>query len=447
MTRLRLWWSRLLYTLWFVPVVVVAGHVLLAVVLVEVSGQVDREALTRWPRLFGASAGSSRDMLAAIAGSMITVAGVTFSLTMVAVTQASNQYTPRILRNFMRDRPAQLVLGGLTGVFSYCLVVLRTIRGGEASPYIPAIAVLAAFGLALGGVGLLIYFIHHIATSLQATTIVARVSADTIGAISMLFPAELGAPAPARPPGLLPVLDTARWHPVGALHTGYVQHVDPDRLLGVAAAAGVVVRMERGVGEFVVAGAPIACIAAVDGRPPAGIDREIAACYTVGSYRTVEQDPNFGIRQLSDVALKALSPGINDPTTALNCIDYLGAVLAYAAARGEPSPWREADGVVRVIARGATFGSLVDAAFDEIRRYGQGNAAVLFRQLDSLALIGSAARDPGRLRHLLRHVDIIVEAVERNIEAPSDRGALLVQAAAVRDALQVPSVAEAEGPA
>jgi uncharacterized membrane protein len=447
MSRLRLWWSRLLYTLWFIPAVVVFLHVVLAVVLVEVSGQVDREALMRWPRLFGASAGSSRDMLAAIAGSMITVAGVTFSLTMVAVTQASNQYTPRILRNFMRDRPAQLVLGGLTGVFSYCLVVLRTIRGDESSPYIPAIAVLAAFALALGGVGLLIYFIHHIATSLQASTIVARVSADTTAAIETLFPTEVGTPAPPQPPGLATVLATAHWVPVLARSSGYVQHVDPDRLLAAAASADVVVRMERGVGEFVATGVPIASHAAVDGRPRDGIDEAIAGCYTLGSYRTVEQDPDFGIRQLSDVALKALSPGINDPTTALNCIDYLGAVLAGAAVRSEPSPWREADGVVRVIARGATFRSLLDAAFDEIRRYGASHAAILFRQLDSLALIGGAARDPARRRHVLRHVDFIVEAVERNIRAPSDHGALLVRAAEVRDGLREPSAADAEGAA
>lgn len=444
MSRLRLWWSKLLYTLWFVPAVIVIASVLLAVALIEVSGRVDDDVLARWPRLFGASAGSSRDMLAAIAGSMITVAGVTFSLTMVAVTQASNQYTPRILRNFMRDRPGQIVLGGLTGVFSYCLVVLRTIRGGDASPYIPAIAVLAAFVLAIAGVGLLIYFIHHIATALQASTIIAQVSADTIDAIEELFPEGLGEPAPPEPPGIVSLLHTARWTPVPALRTGYVQNVDPARLLEAAAQADVVVRMERGVGEFVAAGAAVASYAAPDDQPRPDFGRAVAECYTIDSYRTVEQDPGFGIRQLSDVALKALSPGINDPTTALNCIDYLGAVLSCAAARREPSPWREADGAVRVIARGATFRSLLDAGFDEIRRYGARNTAVLFRQLDALEAVGGAVRDPARIRHLLRHVDFIVEAIERNIQAPSDRGALLVRAAAVRDALQPSSDADAQ---
>ena len=169
-------WARLRDSLWFVPSLIVLAAVLLAIGMVELSALAPSEALARWPRLFGAGADGSRSMLSAIAGSMITVAGVTFSITMVAVTQASAQYTPRILRNFMRDRANQAVLGIFVGIFAYCLVVLRTIRGGDGPDFVPSLAVLVGILLALLGIAVLIFFIHHIATALQASEIIARIA-------------------------------------------------------------------------------------------------------------------------------------------------------------------------------------------------------------------------------------------------------------------------------
>ena len=227
MSRLRLWWDSLLYTLWFVPSLMMVAGALLAVAMVIASGHVDDEVLARWPRVFGADAGSSRDMLATIAGSIITVAGVTFSITMITVTQASTQYTPRILRNFMRDRPSQVTLGGLAGVFTYCLVVLRTIRGGEESMFVPALAVLTGFILAAASVGLLIYFVHHTASSLQASSIIKRVADDTERAIDRLFPSDVGTAAgPPAVPAAARLLDTLAWTPVAAAASGYVQSLD-----------------------------------------------------------------------------------------------------------------------------------------------------------------------------------------------------------------------------
>ena len=438
-TRARLWWARLLYTLWFVPAAMVVGSAILAVALIEVSGRVDAEVLARWPRVFGASSGSSREMLAAIAGSMITVAGVTFSITMIAVTQASTQYTPRILRNFMRDRPSQVVLGGLSGVFTYCLIVLRTIRGGDDSGFVPSIAVLGGFVFAGVGVGLLIYFVHHISSSLQASAIIERVASDTRRAIDGLFPSAIGEAAdPVVLPTGLRLLDTLRWEPVLATATGYVQHVDAEGMLAAAVECGAVVRMERGIGEFVAEDTPLASVVRLDPARPGRLDAKVRSMYAIGPYRTVEQDPDFGIRQLSDIALKALSPGINDPTTALTCIDHLGAVLTRAASRQGESPWRECEGEVRVVARGPTFESLVSAGFDEIRRHGESHAAVLFRQLDTLAAIANATRNASRRRHLLVHVDLIAEASQRAVPAPADRGALDIRAAQVRAMLEVP---------
>jgi len=188
LTRARRVWSAAHESLWFVPSLMNAGAVALAVGMVVLSGFADAEALRRYPRLFGASAESSRHMLATIATSTMTVAGVLFSITVVAVSQASSQYTPRILRNFMRDRASQLALGTMTGIFVYCLVVLRTIRGADEIRFVPSIAVVVAFVIAIIEVGMLVYFVHHMATSLQASGLLARVTADTTATIDRMFP-------------------------------------------------------------------------------------------------------------------------------------------------------------------------------------------------------------------------------------------------------------------
>jgi uncharacterized membrane protein len=263
--RLRAFRDRLLGTLWFVPTLIVVGALALAVGMVELSAHVDDEALARWPRVFGASASSSRSILSGVASGMITVAGLTFSLTMVAVTQASSQYTPRILRNFLGDRPNQFALGTFVGIFAYCLVVLRTIRSADddGARFVPSLAVVLGIALAIVGIGVLIFFVHHIAATLQASSILARVARETTAAIDRLFPATLGDQADATAAhAARAAAAVTHWHPAPATATGYVQAVDEERLVRVAGAAKRLVRMERAVGEFVIEGVPLASIAA-----------------------------------------------------------------------------------------------------------------------------------------------------------------------------------------
>ena len=191
MNRLRRLWSNLRSSFWFVPSLIVAASIVFAVALIEADSVGSDQWLAQWPRLFGAGAEGARQMLSTLAGSMMTVMGVTFSMTLVALALASSQYTSRILRNFMRSRVTQGTLGIFAGIFTYCLIVLRTIRGGEAE-FVPSLAVFFAFVLALGGVGVLIFFIHHIASSIQASSIIASVAQETIAAIDRLFPEKLG---------------------------------------------------------------------------------------------------------------------------------------------------------------------------------------------------------------------------------------------------------------
>jgi uncharacterized membrane protein len=280
---------------WFVPALLVLVSVGLALGLVALGEPVDRAMSSRWPRMFAAEAEGARAMLSAIATSMITVAGVVFSITILALAQASTLYTSRVLRNFMRDRINQVVLGVFLGVFAYCIVALRTISGDA---FVPAVAVFTGLVLALVGIGFLIVFIHHVATTIQAGEIVAAVARDTRHAIDRLFPHELG--------------QEAATATAPATQHGYIQSVQPDALLAFAIRREVLVRMDATVGDFVVEGGTLAHVAGA--TPP---DEDFAhafnALYAVDSFRTTDQDAVFGFRQLVDIALKALSPASTTP--------------------------------------------------------------------------------------------------------------------------------------
>ncbi len=418
-------WSEVRASLWFVPSVLVAAAAAAALVLVEVDVRAGKAPELEVPWLFGAGADGARGMLGAIATSMITVAGVAFSITIVTLSLAATQYSSRVLRSFMRDRANQVVLGVFVGVFAYCLLVLRTIRGGDEGEFVPALAVSGAVVLAFVGIGFLIFFIHHVAGAIQASQIVAAVTAETLVAVDRLFPEPIGQGGDADP-------DEAEceraWTSVAARGTGYVQHIDVEALLGVTREHDLVLRMERGVGEFVVEGLPLVSVAAAQALDDAVPD-QIAAAYLIGRQRSIDQDAAFGIRQLVDVALKALSPGINDTTTAVVCVDYLTAILVRVAGREVPARWRYDDGVLRVIARGPGFAELLGEAFDEIRRAADGNLTVLARLVDALATLAAVTGDPRRRRALRERVDSVRDALPRAVAHAPERAAVDVRAA------------------
>lgn len=432
LNKFRVLRDRLLGTLWFVPSAVVAAFLLLAVGMVEVSTHVDREALARWPLLFGANAESSRSILGAVASGMITVAGLTFSLTLLAVTQASSQYTPRILRNFLGDRANQLMLGTFVGVFAYCIVVLRTIRGGETGGFVPSLAVVLGMVLGIVGLGVLIVAVHHIASSLQATSIIARVAAETTASIERLYPDVLDEAAMtsldadrALAQSLSSLVDT--WHTVPAERSGYVQSIDVDALLHRGRERRSLIRVECCAGDFVTEGAPLASVALDAGQAELEdeartlLHREIDGAFTIGRYRTVEQDPGFGIRQLVDIALKALSPGVNDTTTAVSCVHYLGVILTRTARRAIEAPVARLEGQVYVLPCGPSFAGLLRLAFDEIRQSAEGNVVMLRLLMQTATTVARATTTPGRRRVLRRQLALLRENAIRTVPAPFDR--------------------------
>jgi uncharacterized membrane protein len=431
MNRLKQLWSNMRSNFWFAPSLIVLVSVAFAVALIRADSARSDQWLAQWPHLFGAGAEGARGMMSTIAGSMISVVGVTFSMILVVLALASSQYTSRILRNFMRSRVTQIVLGIFAGIFTYSLIVLRTIRSGAEGAFVPGLAVFFGFVVALGGVGALMFFIHHIASSIQASSIIASAAQETIAAIDRLFPGTLGQGPGEDAEEPTPLLLAERnWRTVPAATSGYIQSVNNGALLRLARDRKTIVLMEHGVGEFVVQDTTLASLAVEDPPDPETI-AALRSAFSISRHRTVEQDAAFGIRQIVDVALKALSPGIIDTTTAVMCVDYLTVIVARIAPRQLPSSLRYEEGELRVIAKGPSFEDLLAESFDQIRNSAKGDVAVMSRMLNAFRTIASLTASPRRRRAIREQVEGIAEQAERTLESSHDReriGTLLARA-------------------
>ncbi len=409
-------WDRLESSLWFRPTLLSVAAAGLAVAMVAV----DRALGVSSFALLNAGADDARALLSSITSSMLTVTTVTFSIIMVALVLASQQFSPRIIRNFMRDSTSQYVLGIFIGTFIYSLLVLGRISDTNNSLFVPVVSIAVAVLLTLLSIGTFIYFIHHIAEAIQANTIVAGAGEKTVALLDKLFPEQLGQPAPP-PAAAAPPLPTTPGAPIAAPKPGYIQEIDPVALLGLACQHDRLIRLERAIGDFVPQGNSLLRI-----WPEHELgDDEIRALqdvFEIGSERTLFDDILFGIRQLVDIALKAISPAINDPSTAVNCIDYLGNILVQAARRSDPELYRyDQSGRLRVIAQGVTFEQLVDGAFSQIRQYASSEVAVTLRLLKTLHEIAQATADPARTQVLWRHAQMIARGAALGIPEPHDR--------------------------
>lgn len=393
---------------WFVPGVMTAVGGCTAVLLVVYQTGADARIGAVIPWLFQGEPESARSVLSAIAGSMASVAAMVFSVTMVALTLAAGQFSPRVLRTFMRDRTNQVVLGGFVATFTYALIVLRGVRTGDEG--VPNLAVTVAFLLALAAMVLLIVFIHHIAESVQVSTLMHSVTRETVGQIRHLFPAAAGEGEPEP----RPVADAGPAVPVRAEAYGYVQMLDYDRLLRASQAADVVLHLAQAPGDFVSYRARLAEVAPA-ARCTEALANDVRSSFVLDRYPSIDHDVLFGIRQIADIGIKALSPGVNDPTTATNAIDYLGVILSHAVDARIPSPYRRADGDgrVRLIARGPTFASMVHLAFDQICLYGKGDPRVIGRVLETLAHLSEQSLDLERRAALVEMADEALAWAER----------------------------------
>ena len=423
MTRLRALWEYLRGTYWAVPSAMSVAAVLLAFGVVQVDEAATPKLLNRLSWVYEGGPDGARAVLSTIAGSMITVAGVTFSITIVALTLASQQFGPRLLRNFLRDFGNQVVLGTFVSTFLYCLLVLRTVRGSDDAEFVPHLAVTVGVTLAMLSLGVLIFFIHHVATSIQASRIIANVAEDLEGAIDRLFPETLGEDAASVDrPGLSAhgPNEVSGARAVMARTAGYVQSIDVDGLMRIAREQNVVVRVCARPGAFVRRGSALLTLAS--GTDPEADDKSFGDMFIIGIDRTGTQDVTFFVDQLVELAVRALSPGINDPGTARLCIDRLEQALCHLAGRHIPSAERyDEDGDVRVIACPLTFPDVVASAFEEIARYGRTSVSVTCRLLEAVRNVGSCVTHHEDRSALLRQAAVIAAGARDERLSDNDR--------------------------
>lgn len=417
-------WDYLRASFWFLPSILAAGAVVLAYAAVSIDEGVDEKWLQEHGWLYSGGAAGASAVLQTIAGSMITIAGVVFSMTLVVLSLASSQYGPRLLRNFMRDAANQLVLGTFVAAFVYCMMVLRTIRLEDGAAFVPHVSVSLAVFLALVSLWVLIYFIHRVALSIQADEIVARVGKELDIQVNRLYPEQIGegeedpghGPAPELPEGF--DRDSV---PVPAAEDGYVEFIDGDSLLELAEKSDLLVRVEMRPGKYVVAGRPL-IRAWPAGRVGEDLTDQVNKAFAIGHQRTHGQDVEFAINQLIEVAARALSPGVNEPFTAISCIDRLGASMCRLARRKIPSPYRHDDsGTLRVIAQPVTFVGIVDVSFSQIRQHARSSAAVTIRLLETISSIAPAVCRQEDRQALLRQAEMIMRGAE-GLPEERDRG-------------------------
>jgi uncharacterized membrane protein len=319
-------------------------------------------------------------VLSVVAGSLITVAGLTFSITIVTLQLVSSQYTPRALRSLLGDRTNQVVAGAFVGIFGYCLLVLRSVR----EEFVPSLSVTGSIVLGLTGLALLLLFIHHVGQTIKVDDICARVARETLAATDRLYPDPVGEPETT------PIALGGPAGHVYAARAGWLRVVGLARLAERSPGADSIEVLVV-PGDFVTPARPLAAV-----RPPAAATPQASVAFEVSRERDLDQDVGFGIRQLVDIAVRALSPSVNDPTTAVTCVGYLSAVLERLAGRGAPEVDRRLgeEGVL-VRAPGPPFERLLDEAFLEIGRHGQDDPRVICAALEALERVGTVAASVG----------------------------------------------------
>ncbi|NJR40208.1 MAG: DUF2254 domain-containing protein [Leptolyngbyaceae cyanobacterium CSU_1_4] len=426
---MRTKFSKLLDSLhssfWFIPTLMVVLAIGLSFLLIQIDQTLQPNVIGQFGWTYSLGPNGSRAILSAIAGSMVSVATTAFSITIVALQLASSQFGPRLLRNFMQDTGNQVVLGTFISTFVYSLMVLRTINGVEEDEFVPHLAVTTGIGLAIASIGVLIYFIHHAATSIQVDQVVNKVGCELDDAIDRLFPYKIGHSGSKHcsEPSIssIPANFDRDACPIPATKSSYIQAIDSHQLMKIAQESNLLLRLQQHPGDFVVKGSPLAWVYPIESVHKKLIE-QIHNAFVLGSQRTDQQDVEFSINQLVEIAVRALSPGINDPFTAVRCIDQLSAALCHLAQKEIPSAYRYDDqDRLRVIAESVTFASMTAAAFNQIRQYGQTSVAVTMRLLEAIAVIAPFTQTQADRDALLHHANMIERGSHEGIAEELDR--------------------------
>jgi len=423
--RLLNLWEKLRTNYWFIPTLMALATLAGAFGAITFDEFYQLVLPERFAWLVQQEAEGARAFLSTVAGATITVTGVIFSVTIVALTLASQQFGPRLLNTFMRDRVNQFVFGTFTSTYLYCLLVLRPIQA-ESGVFTPQLSLIIAFFLAVFSVGVLIFFIHHVARSIQVMNVIANVSADLQKIIIARYPESYSSQQQRWQERIEEERRESRFGKdalvIESNDWGYLQAVDEEGLLELATKKDLVFEVERQPGEFLFKGAVLVRIWPRDRGREEDLAARIRAGFILGSNRTREQDMEFLIYELVEIALRALSPGVNDPFTAMSCIDHLGAALCELTRRSLPSPYRHDEkNNLRIVIRPQTFAGVVNAAFNQIRQNGRDKAAVSIRLLEVIGALIPQTQDESQRQALLHQATMVDHGCQESLPEPRDR--------------------------
>ncbi len=383
--------DRIRTSLWFVPGLMTVAAALLAWAVPRMDRFINIDAIRGLPLIFTGQADGARAVLATVAGSTITIAGVVFSMTLVSLQLASSQFGPRLLRTFLRDRANQVVLGTFVATFLYSILLLPVIDEAEehADRFVPHLAVSLSVAMSLVSLGMLVYFIDHVAQAIQADSVIAAVTLELDHTIDRHFP-ESPMQAPESSRAAIAAVDRpaeGRRIQIAAEREGYLRFVNFDELIKLAEEWQLVIELEVNPGPYILIDDRLATV-----WGPEELSRhaqeQIERAFVIGPHRTALQDVAFVFEQLVEMGVRALSPGINDPTTAIHCIDNIGSGLARIVKRDVPSDVRcDHAGRVCIRTHPVPFAELLQRSVRPMRRNAGQNVGVWLRLIEMLASV------------------------------------------------------------
>lgn len=422
MKKILFFWKELGATFWFLPVLIISFSILLSICLVYLDSvlTIPREG---WIRFFLVhSSDSARSILTTISSAMMGVAGTVFSITLVALTLASSQFGPRLIKNFMYIRLNQVVLGLYISTYLYCLLVLNSVTDSNGYTFIPSISILVAIVAAAINIVLLIIFIHQIATSIQADKVVSDISEFIFKQLETLFPEKMGEEIENKEnvDVSASISGYQKQISIKSPESGYLQYINSEALVEFITKHDALLELYYKPGEHLVEGVEMGLLFS-NGKWEKNEFEKIFNQFVFGKTKTSQQDLEFSIHQMVEIAARALSPGVNDPYTAITCIDNLTAIMCYLAQAKLPSKYRfDEEGNLRIIAETFDFEGILDAAFNQIRQFSGGSPAVIIRLMEALITIHEFTSQESHKKAVVKHAEMVLSSGKQNIEEKND---------------------------
>ena len=411
--RILEFWRRLRASYWFVPSLMTAAAFALSNLMIRLDERIPASTLANYPFIYQNQPDGARALLSTVAGSMIGVAGVSFSLTMVVLSLTASQYGPRLLNTFMRDTSNQIVLGTFVATYLYCLLVLRTVHATDAELFfVPSLAIMVAVGLAVACVGVFIYFIHNISQSIRAGSVISSVRDELLSKIEKTYE---GLRLEPNEDDALPKDFEAVSKELCSDSGGYIQAINTDALIKLAQERDALFKIEVNVGDFI--GKEQVLIAAYTSTPlEDNLDEKVHKHIALGPHRADAETIETLFAQLTEVALRALSPGVNDPFTAVMCLDRIGEALVAFLEHDAPETYLEDDeGELRLILPTLSATLLIRTTLGPLRHYGAGDLIVTKRFLETVRLILHAQPRPDVKRALEMQAQLALDAARKDM--------------------------------